>query len=456
MMRMLKNKNRTINIIILALVLFVSSAGGVKLNLDKCRFKGENGDSFMELYLEIPRHALIHADLFGNSSGWCGAIIFEVVITSDKVLLARDRWFINDMVTDPEEIDPMQNIIDVRRYKLSPGLYNFSVTATDSLSKQSWSADMLVEIGSYPDDEPAISDIELASHLIPPDVIEKFDRDEFGLIPVPSLLFGEKRPYFIYYLVVYPPVESEDKLDFTVQRSVVNGFDDTVVKLPETTYYKKHDPFWDADSVLLEGLSTGSYTFIYQIISSRGDTTVQSKRFFIYRDDIEITTPEPALDSLEVEREFREIRILQSREEYKQASNLTIPEKARYIRLFWQRYDDDPGTPEVPFKLEFRDRVKEADRRWTNSRQEGHGTDRGRIFVLHGEPDDRDIHFLDLGTKPYEIWVYDRLEGGVLFVFVDRNGQGEFPLAHSTMRGEIQHPNWFADYVTRIGADSRR
>lgn len=444
---------RPINIILLTLVLFVSSAKGVKLNLDKCRFKGENGDSFMELYLEIPRHALIHK---ADSSGWCGAIIFEVVITSDKVLLARDHWFINDVVTDPEDIDPLQNIIDVRRYRLSPGQYNFSVTAIDSLSKQSWSADLPVEIGSYPDDEPAISDIELASHLIPPDVIEKFDRDEFGLIPVPSLLFGGNRPYFIYYLVIYPPAESEDTLDFTVQRSVVTGFDDAVVKMPEATYYKKHDPFWDADSVLLEGLSTGSYAFIYQIISSRGDTTVQSKRFFIYRDDIEIATPEPALDSLEVESEFREIRVLQSREEYKQASSLTIPEKARYIRLFWQRYDDDPGTPEIPFRLEFRDRVREADRRWTNSRQEGHETDRGRIFILHGEPDNRETHFLDRGTKPYEIWIYDRLEGGVLFVFIDRNGQGEFPLAHSTMRGEIQHPNWFEDYVTRGGVDSRR
>jgi hypothetical protein len=34
------------------------------------------------------------------------------------------------------------------------------------------------------------------------------------------------------------------------------------------------------------------------------------------------------------------------------------------------------------------------------------------------------------------------MEGGVYFVFVDRQGLGDFMLVHSTKSGEIKNYNW--------------
>jgi hypothetical protein len=44
--------------------------------------------------------------------------------------------------------------------------------------------------------------------------------------------------------------------------------------------------------------------------------------------------------------------------------------------------------------------------------------------------------------KPYEIWHYYNLQGGVIFVFGDRRGFGRFELLHSTLVGEIKDENW--------------
>ena len=72
----------------------------------------------------------------------------------------------------------------------------------------------------------------------------------------------------------------------------------------------------------------------------------------------------------------------------------------------------------------------------------GYKTDRGRIFIIYGEYDSRDSYFNEINKKPYIIWTYDRLEGGVIFVFADLNGSGNFELIHSTMKGELRDPGW--------------
>ena len=75
---------------------------------------------------------------------------------------------------------------------------------------------------------------------------------------------------------------------------------------------------------------------------------------------------------------------------------------------------------------------------------------------MFGEPDDRDSHPIDSHAKPYEIWSYRNIEGGVEFVFVDRSGLGEYALVHSTLRGEVNNPDWYNFYVQRSGLETRK
>ena len=44
--------------------------------------------------------------------------------------------------------------------------------------------------------------------------------------------------------------------------------------------------------------------------------------------------------------------------------------------------------------------------------------------------------------EAYEIWKYYDIEGGVIFVFGDELGFGDFRILHSTKRGEVHQVNW--------------
>ena len=56
----------------------------------------------------------------------------------------------------------------------------------------------------------------------------------------------------------------------------------------------------------------------------------------------------------------------------------------------------------------------------------GWQTDRGSVYITHGEPDLIDRRTFQLEGPPTEIWHYDRL--GLRFVFVDRTGYGDYRL----------------------------
>ncbi|OPZ67292.1 MAG: hypothetical protein BWY83_02647 [bacterium ADurb.Bin478] len=64
------------------------------------------------------------------------------------------------------------------------------------------------------------------------------------------------------------------------------------------------------------------------------------------------------------------------------------------------------------------------------------------IHLRYGKPSDIERHSVGKDTKPYEIWHYENIENGVIFVFVDRSGFNQYELIHSTKRGELYDPNY--------------
>ena len=63
---------------------------------------------------------------------------------------------------------------------------------------------------------------------------------------------------------------------------------------------------------------------------------------------------------------------------------------------------------------------------------------------MYGQPREIGDHRVEIETKPYIIWEYDHnpsislMSGGqrAQFIFLDRQGQGDFVLVHSNVVGE--------------------
>ena len=104
--------------------------------------------------------------------------------------------------------------------------------------------------------------------------------------------------------------------------------------------------------------------------------------------------------------------------------------------------DPDPSTPRNEAYQDYMARVKKSNDRYTSMGREGWKTDRGRVYLTYGEPSEIERFPNQTNTKPYEIWHYNDLEGGVIFVFADLTGFSQYTLVNSTLRGELRDDNW--------------
>ncbi|NNF58038.1 MAG: GWxTD domain-containing protein, partial [Rhodothermaceae bacterium] len=104
----------------------------------------------------------------------------------------------------------------------------------------------------------------------------------------------------------------------------------------------------------------------------------------------------------------------------------TPEEQLRLFRAFWERRDPTPGTARNERMEEYYYRVSFANDEYGRLTDQGWNTDQGEVYIRFGEPDIVERHPFNYGTKPYEIWYYNR--HGRRFVFVDDNGMGDYEL----------------------------
>ena len=121
----------------------------------------------------------------------------------------------------------------------------------------------------------------------------------------------------------------------------------------------------------------------------------------------------------------------------------TNEERENFIEQFWQRRNPDPDSVDNTYKEEHYRRIAYANEHYASGIS-GWKTDRGRIYIMYGKPDDLESHTqgeswnrpLDQGggqtsTYAYEDWTYHYIEGigeNVELEFVDPTGTGEFHL----------------------------
>jgi len=421
-----------------------------ELVIDPLSFKSEEGRVYVELHLDIPR-AMIQFQQ--EPDGWYGAVRFSVSIEKDGTTVARDDWMVEDLAEDPASILSSQRIVDARIYDVTPGKYIFTAFALDSISRTQTTTSREYTVAAFPDDQLTMSDIQLSKYLLASGVHPRFDRGNVTMIPNPSRLFGLPGPIY-YFFEVYPPLADTTTRDYDVQRSVLDATGATVATLAKNII-SGGTPFLDVDSISISDLPGGYYYFKVQVLSPTGISAERLARFMLVRSDT-IAVVHPNVDSAKACAEFEQVEFLLNRDQLEIGRKFAPWQKARFLDMFWRRFDDDLTTAEVPLRISFQSRVDEADARFSNSRTPGHRTDRGRIFSMFGTPDEIEAHPIDQHAKPYEIWTYRHIEGGVEFAFVDRSGFGEYSLVHSTLRGEVTNADWYNFYVVRSGLETRK
>lgn len=124
----------------------------------------------------------------------------------------------------------------------------------------------------------------------------------------------------------------------------------------------------------------------------------------------------------------------------------TDDEREEFIKVVWDSRDPDPDTEENEFKEQFYERIAYANEHFTSGKA-GRLTDRGRIYIKFGKPDEIESHPAggsyerpswegggSTSTYPFEKWFYRNIPNvgnGVELEFVDPTGSGEYRLARN-------------------------
>ncbi len=150
---------------------------------------------------------------------------------------------------------------------------------------------------------------------------------------------------------------------------------------------------------------------------------------------------EAGLDSM-----YAPLIYLMNAPEQGQYSMLSVDAKRRWLRDFWSRRDPTPGTARNERLERFYRLVTDANSKFREgglSAIPGWRTDRGRIYIMYGPPDE----VLDRRSNneqrslPYEVWKYTR-DRSLKYVFADLTRFGNFDLVYTNDRRERSRPDW--------------
>lgn len=109
-------------------------------------------------------------------------------------------------------------------------------------------------------------------------------------------------------------------------------------------------------------------------------------------------------------------------------------EREMFITAFWKARDDDPNTPEIPFKNEHYRRLEYANKNFGRGlKAGGWRSDMGRIYITLGEPKTIDRYESEANIYPLVVWFYSGLAGAGLpsafhVVFFKKDSAGDYIL----------------------------
>ena len=112
----------------------------------------------------------------------------------------------------------------------------------------------------------------------------------------------------------------------------------------------------------------------------------------------------------------------------------TEEERRRFIESFWLRRDPTPGTVGNEYREEHYRRIEEANRRFSFGDTDGWRSDRGRIYIVYGEPASIQSTVSGAGQPAsfaIQRWRYAYIEGlgaNAELTFVDVNRTGDYRL----------------------------
>lgn len=427
----------------------------ISFEFDYAQFGYDSLSNYVEFYYSFNQLGLTYVDT-DTTDFVQGMLQIEIndSVTSNNII--SKHWIISNEITDSANLD--RSLIGMIGFVIDKGSYIVNVTGSDAnnpLNKKTISEKIFVE--PFLSLNSALSDVQLASNIVPnsENTSSIFYKNTFEVTPLPASVGGEMQPVMFYYTELYNLKVGPQGTEMRLDEMIINSRGQ-LVSSKSKKINKSVDTRVEVGIVKAYKLPTDTYTLLLNLIDSVANYGVSSsKRFFVYNPsvvptDTFQTTVSPVLSTTfgamseeEIDDLFEKskyIATVPEMDKYKALS--TEDAKREFIYNFWKARDEDPSDDRNENYLNYTKRVNESNAKFSALGKQGWKTDRGRVFIVYGEPSEIERHPSETAARPYEIWKYESLEGGVEFIFGDLTGFNDYQLIHSTKRGELRDDYW--------------
>ncbi|OPL17620.1 MAG: hypothetical protein AVO35_09325 [Candidatus Aegiribacteria sp. MLS_C] len=423
---MLKNRTDLLMLTLLLPGLAVSgsgdlaslSSGSIRFGIDTALFDYTGTDTLgLEVYqqLELQQFSMDRDSVASFNT-------YVLLISENGDTVAVDQW------NSETQWVQGRSVVNSTVLPVVPGDYTLRVTVTDlgNGTMGELSRDITVEPMG------ALSQLELARALVPsPEAsTNPLRKGQVLVYPAASGTFTLPEDHKAYYYVELYDLGGNSIL---IRGRLETSSGETIFARPWTAVSipEGADAVGLVDSLdLMVARNSGLHRLVFSAIAM--DDTLETEKFLVIgrSGGEEDSLPDPyAVEAIPYPDQFGLILSQTEREVFE---GLDGEARDRFYAAFWQ------GAPDQ--REVFEQRCRDAEE-YASPFKEGWRTDRGRVLVIYGPPDDIDAVLIQGEQLPNETWYYYG-RGNEMFVFADLSGTGDYVQVFSTVEGEVSYTNW--------------
>jgi GWxTD domain-containing protein len=394
---------------------------------------------------------------------YCSKVELEISILQNNLSVAGGKY----LITGPSNADSTkpQNFIDIKRFELNNGSYRIQFKikdVLDSLAKIITASDTFTI--NFSNNKINFSGIELVESYTPSTNHNLLTKSGYELIPYVSNFYPENFNQLTFYAEIYNTDKQCVNDEVLVVRSSLQSYQTGAQILPFASFFKTTPKpvVVVLNSLNIKELASGNYYLVIELINKNQQVLAQQKLFFqrfnpLQSDNVqdlstinlektfveEITNP----DSL---REYiRSLRPIANQLEEnfitKEVNKASLETMQRFFLSFWSTRNS--VNPEQAWH-NYKRKLEIVDAMFKTSIKKGYATDRGRVYLKYGEPNQMSRFDNEPSSYPYEIWQYYTMEqknnrNNRKFIFYNPDlVTNDYILIHSDAIGETRDDRW--------------
>lgn len=440
--------------------------------VDFGRFYDRENNPYLEVYINFEGISLEYAPT--DNGDFAGGVKMGLNFHDKSKPEGEFAYQVNVELLSPSIPDTTPEsmtygFMDVRRISLPPGEYELIGTMMDMNRADGREYKFVSEFVMEPQPEEILSfsDIEFISAFTRSENKLPYSKHGYDIVPyITNGTYADQKELTFYLEVYNSDKEAEDVYFANAYLNPANSskklpaYQKTLRKTPKALDLINH-------TFNIENLPSQTYYLTVDLYNKKQELIgTKNRKFFVYNTKISAADGAFAgdfdqyfdLEEKDLDYFIPTMMYSATRTEADFAKALkTEQEKKNFFYNYWDRRRVKEEDHIAKAWQKHKTTVEYANRKFKTIYMDGWKSERGRVLLSNGTPNDVEYVMSDNSKYPHEIWSYNRIktQSNVIFVFFDNDlVTGEYPLLHSNKLGELNNPRWRLDLVRRNVGES--